>query len=215
MSNLQKLPTLQELVNETEDSLKSNAFIVLCNQEPPNDWLVNHPMISGYRYLPIERVEYLLTRIFGSWKVEIKDCQVIANSTVVTVRLHVKNPVTGLDEWQDGIGASPIQTDKGAGAMDWNFAKADGVQKSAPSAESYAIKDAAEKFGKIFGKDVSRKNQINYSGLLKSTKPTFTKELFEKAFENLASIEDIRNGYEVSDDVAKAYEEYCTKSIAK
>lgn len=168
MTQIVKLPTLQELTTETEQGIKDNAFMVLCNQQPPENWLATHPMIPGYKYLPIERVEYLLTRIFGSWKVEIKDSKVIANSMVVTVRLHVKNPVTGLDEWQDGIGAAPIQTDKGAGAMDWNHAKSDGVQKSAPSAETYAIKDAAEKFGKLFGKDISRKNQIDYNGLLKS-----------------------------------------------
>jgi len=33
---------------------------------------------------------------------------------------------------------------------------------SAPAAESYAFKDAAEKFGKIFGKDINRKDNITY-----------------------------------------------------
>jgi hypothetical protein len=167
MNNVVKLPTMNELIQDTEMGLKENAFMVLCNQNPPENWLVNHPMISGYRYLPIERVEYLLTRVFGDWSVEIRDSKVIANSMVVCVRLHVVNPVTGKEQFQDGIGASPIQTDKGCGAMDWNHAKSDGVQKSAPAAESYAIKDAAEKFGKLFGKDVSRKNTMDYTGLLK------------------------------------------------
>ena len=167
MNNIVKLPTLDQLVTESESDLKSNAFMVLCNQEPPKGWLKTHPLIPGYQYMPIERVEYLLNRIFGEWWVEIKNTQILANSVVVTVRLHVINPVSGKEQFQDGVGAAPIQTDKGAGAMDWNFAKSDGVQKAAPSAESYAIKDAAEKFGKLFGKDVSRKNQIDYNGLLK------------------------------------------------
>ena len=77
--------------------------------------------------------------------------------------------------WQDGIGAAPIQTDKGAGATDWNAVKTDGVQKAAPAAESYAVKDAAEKFGKIFGRDVSRKGSMNYTDLLK--KSAFNDEL--------------------------------------
>ena len=175
MQQLTKLPTLQELLIEKEDSLKQNALTVLLNQDPPAKWLVTHPMIRDYRYIPIEKIEYLLTRIFGNWTVEIRATQIVANSVVVTVRLHVINPISGQPMWQDGIGAAPIQTDKGAGATDWNAVKTDGVQKAAPAAESYAVKDAAEKFGKIFGRDVSRKGSMNYTDLLK--KSAFNDEL--------------------------------------
>lgn len=92
--------------------------------------------------------------------------QCIANSVVATVRLYVINPITQSEEWQDGIGAAPIQTDKGAGAMDWNKAKAQGVMMAAPSAETFAVKDAAEKFGKLFGKDLNRAEIINYDSLI-------------------------------------------------
>jgi len=169
MSNITKLPTFNELITETEQSLKENALMVLLNQDPPKTWLVSHPMIKGYNYMPIEKIEYLLTRIYTKWSVEVKSVQVIANSVCVTIRLYVTNPLTGEIEWQDGIGAAPVQTDKGAGATDWNSVKTDGVQKAAPAAESYAIKDAAEKFGKIFGRDVSRKNTMDYTSLLKKS----------------------------------------------
>lgn len=164
-----KVPTLKELTSDTEMTLKQNALAVILNQNPPAQWLAEHPMIRGYKYIPIERVEWLLTRIFQKWWVEIRSTQVVANSVVVTVRLYVINPLTGETDWNDGIGAMPIQTDKGAGASDWNAVKSDGVQKAAPSAESYAIKDAAEKFGKIFGKDVSRKQNMDYNSLLKTS----------------------------------------------
>jgi len=175
MSQLTKLPTLQELISDNEDSLKQNALTVLLNQNPPAQWLSEHPMIKGYKYIPIEKIEYLLTRIFGQWHVEVRNTQIVANSVVVTVRLHVNNPITGQPMWQDGIGAAPIQTDKGAGATDWNSVKTDGVQKAAPAAETYAVKDAAEKFGKIFGRDVARKGSMNYTDLLK--KSTLNDEL--------------------------------------
>jgi hypothetical protein len=175
MTQLTKLPTLQDLLVENEDSLKQNALTVLLNQDPPAKWLVQHPMIRDYKYIPIEKIEYLLTRIFGNFNVEIRSTQIVANSVVVTVRLHVINPINGQAMWQDGIGAAPIQTDKGAGATDWNAVKTDGVQKAAPAAETYAVKDAAEKFGKIFGRDVSRKGSMNYTDLLK--KSAFNDEL--------------------------------------
>jgi len=162
-----KLPTLAELTEDTEMSLKDNALTVILNQPPPENWLQEHPMIKGYKYLSVQRVEWLMTRIFGKVQTTIKDTKVLANSVVVTVSVTVTNPVTGEKETQDGIGACPIQTDKGAGAMDWNAAKADGVMKAAPAAESYAFKDACEKWGKIFGKDLGRKDAIGYDSLLK------------------------------------------------
>ena len=122
-------------------------------------------MAKGIKYLPIERVEYMLTRIFKKWNVEIRQVQVIANSVVVTIRLYYQDVLSNEMLWQDGIGASPIQTDKGAGAMDWNKTKNDAVMKAAPAAESYAVKDAAEKIGKLFGKDMNRADKIMYDTL--------------------------------------------------
>lgn len=163
------IPTMDELVSESEISIKQNNLMVLLNQDPPKQWLVPHPVVKGHNYLPIERVEYLLSRIFKKWWVDILNVQTIANSAVVTVRLNVIDPLTKEVWHNDGVGAMAIQTDKGAGAMDWNQAKSDGVMKAVPSAETYAIKDAADKFGKIFGKDVGRKVQISYDNLIKET----------------------------------------------
>lgn len=170
------IPTLQDLVAETETTLADNALTVILNQNPPEKWLSQHPIAKiknaegkdvPLPYLPINKIEYLLTKIFGKWWVEVRNVLTIANSVTVTVRLYVINPITRQTEWNDGVGAAPIQTDKGAGAMDWNAAKSTGVQIALPAAETYAIKDAAEKFGKIFGKDLGRKESMDYVALLK------------------------------------------------
>ena len=73
----------------------------------------------------------------------------IANSVVVTIRLHYQNPMDGELRWQDGIGGSPMQTAKDASATDFSQIKSGAVMMAAPAAESYAIKDAAEKLGKL------------------------------------------------------------------
>lgn len=180
-NQIAKVPTLAELIEDNDQSIKENALMVLLNQNPPDAWLKKHPTVkiknddntfSPHLYLPINRVEYLLTRIFTKWWVEVKNTQLMANSVVVTVRVYVQNPITKLTEWNEGVGAAPIQTDSGKGAMDWNFAKSHGVQIAAPIAESFAIKDAAEKWGKLFGKDLNRKDVINYDSLLKSSEIT-------------------------------------------
>jgi len=180
MNEIATIPTLAELIkDENELSLADNALTVILNQPPPDKWLSLHPIAkiknaenkeAPLPYLPINKVEYLLTKIFGKWWVEVKTATCIANSVAVTVRLYVTNPITKEVQWNDGVGAAPIQTDKGAGAMDWNAAKSTGVQIALPAAETYAIKDAAEKFGKIFGKDLGRKETMDYTPLLK-TKP--------------------------------------------
>ncbi len=209
MSNISKIPTLQELVSDTEMSLKQNALMVICNQFPPKDWVKEHPM-NKIPYLPIERVEYLLSRIFGKWWVEIKDSKVLANSVVVTVRLFVVNPITREIEFQDGIGANPIQTDSGKGAMDWNYAKNNGVQLAAPAAETYAIKDAAEKFGKLFGKDLTRKDVIAYEGLLKTDPESILEEI-----KDLYSLKVENMGKDLVRDVERVIENKEVKAYLK
>lgn len=177
----QNLPSINDLISEEVVKAGQNDLNVLLNQPPPKKWVKQHPIAKGVRYIPIERVEYLLTRIFIRWNVDIKSIQAIANSVVVIIRLYYQDRLSNEMLWQDGIGAAPIQTDKGAKAMDWNAAKSDAVMKAAPAAESYAIKDAAEKIGKLFGKDLNRADQIMYDSLVGKIKQEDKhKDLFDE-----------------------------------
>jgi hypothetical protein len=168
------LPAIQDLYGDIEKSSEQNALNILLNQPPKDDWLKPHPTaikkVNGKSvpvvYLPIERIEYLLTKIFLKWRVEINDVKLIANSVVVTVRLYYQDPISGVWDWQDGVGATPLQTDKDAGATNFDRIKSNAVMIGTPAAESYAIKDAAEKIGKLFGKDMNRADQINYDNLI-------------------------------------------------
>ena len=171
------LPNIGDLYANQELVTKSTALSVLMNQQPSQNWIKEHPM-TKLKYIPIEVIEFLLTSIFSAWKVEIKESKLIANSIVVTIRLHYLDPITSLWEWQDGIGASPIQTDKGAGATEFDKIKSAAVMMSAPAAETFAIKDAAEKLGKLFGKDLNRKDALAYDSLIEANNRRF------KSFEN-------------------------------
>jgi len=161
-----KLPSIAEIYNNDTMPviMKDSLFQVLVNQEPKEDWILIHP-ITKDKYIPIERIEWLLTNIFLNWKVEIKTVQLMANSVVVTVRLHYYNHASKEWTYQDGVGAAPLQTDKGAGAIEFDKIKSSAVQIGAPAAESYAVKDAAEKIGKLFGKDLNRKQFIVFDSL--------------------------------------------------
>ncbi len=163
MSQGKNLPSLKELTLAPEQAFKQDQLNVLLNHEPPKDWVKGHPMISGVLYIPIDKVEFLLTRIFQEWRVEVINYQQLFQSVSVQVRLHYKNPITGEWNFHDGLGAVAVQTEKGASAADLSKIKSDAVMKSLPAAKSYAIKDAAEHLGKLFGKDLNRRDSIEFN----------------------------------------------------
>lgn len=157
------VPKLEDLYGDVELASKYNDLNKLLNSQPKPEWVQINKFANNSKYLPIERVEYLLTTIFIRWRLEIISSVVMANSIVTVVRLHVLNPIDNQWDWQDGIGASPIQTAKGASATDFTQVNTAAVQMAAPASESMALKDAAEKYGKLFGKDLNRKDEINYA----------------------------------------------------
>lgn len=144
------------------------------NNPPDKSWLKDHPLakkkVNGKwvpcQYIPIERIEMLLRQIFGIAKLHVIDYKQIANSVTVHVRLFIPS-ILKEGDWleSDGLGASPLQTDEGAGAIEWDKIKSSAVQIALPAAKSYAAKDAAEWFGKIFGSDINRAEQIEFEGL--------------------------------------------------
>ncbi len=142
---------------------KIDKYLAFVNQDPPASWLEDHPMAKGVKYMPIGKVELLLTKIYQQWKVEIVREGQLLNSIYCTVRLHYKHPVTGEWEWQDGTAAVPAKTDKDARASDMSAIKSDAVMTGLPAAKSYAIKDAADEIGKIFGRDVNRKGNLDFT----------------------------------------------------
>lgn len=147
---------------QLEKLVKRDQFLQVVNTEPPTAWVKEHPFAKGVKYIPIERIELLLTRIFQEWRVEIKREGQLAQSLFVTVRLHYLDPIDGDWRWQDGTGAAPLKTDKGESAADLIHIKNDAVMTGLPAAESFAVKDAAEKIGRLFGKDLNRKDVAGF-----------------------------------------------------
>jgi len=175
------LPKIQDLLTDVELRSEQKDLNILLNTAPNNKWIKSHPFAKNVKYIPVERIEWLLMRIFIRWHVEIKATQLIANSIVVTVRLWYQDRLSDNMLYQDGIGACPLQTDQGAGAIEFNKIKSNAIMLAAPAAESYAFKDAAEKIGKIFGKDLNRKDEIGYMSLQGNViKEDKHKELFDE-----------------------------------
>lgn len=163
METERKLPTLPDLVGDEVEVLRNDQINLLLNQNVPVNWIKKHPFAKDVNYITIQRVELLLTAIFQEWKVEVINYQQLFNSVSCHVRLHYKSPLDGSWKYHDGLGAVGVQTEKGSAASDLLAIKSDAVMKALPSAKSYAIKDAAEHLGKLFGRDLNRKDVIEFS----------------------------------------------------
>lgn len=110
----------------------------ILNSEPKKEWLKEHPQVKGFMYLPIEKVEFLLTRLFKDVKVEIRSVISSDIRAVVTVRVNYGNGM-----FHDGVGAAQIS-------------KTQPAEMAFPLAKSLALKDGIEFAGRIFGKDLNR-----------------------------------------------------------
>jgi len=161
---MSKESMLAKLVDENQlvKLVKQDEFLNLVNMPTPEVFVKDHPLAQGVKYIPIDKVEFLLTKIFQKWRVEIVDQGQMLNAIYCKVRLHYFHPINQEWEYQDGVGATAIQVDKGKNASDLGAIKSDAIQKALPAAESYAIKDAAEKIGKIFGKDLNRRDTLAF-----------------------------------------------------
>lgn len=146
-----------------ELAFQNDQFNLLLNKPPVEAFIKAHPFAAGVRYLPIDKIEFLLTKIFQQWRVEVMREGQLFNSVYVAIRLHYLHPLTGEWLFHDGLGAVGVQTDKGAAASDMGSIKHDAIMKALPAAESYAIKDAAEKLGDLFGKNLNRKDTIAFT----------------------------------------------------
>lgn len=149
--------------SQLADMVSVDKYLAIVNSNPPKSFMQAHPTAKNVKYIPIDKIEWLLTRLFQKWHVEILREGTMFNSVFVVIRLHYYNPVTKEWEQQEGVGAVGMQTAKGAAAADMNQILGDAVMKGLPAAESYAVKDAAEKIGRLFGKDMNRKDTYGFT----------------------------------------------------
>ena len=159
-----KLPTLQDLMSDNiELAGRSEALNALLSAQPPEKWVKTHPFIQNYKYLPIDKVEYLLRKIFKSYRIEVLREGTAFNGVYVVVRIHYLNPATNQMDWHDGIGAAQLQTKGGASPADMMNINNGAISMAFPIAKTVAIKDAADHFGNIFGANLNRKDTVAFT----------------------------------------------------
>ncbi|WP_060868536.1 hypothetical protein [Chryseobacterium indologenes] len=169
-----KLPTLADLTTDLETAWKNDQLNFLLSRNPPKDWIAKHQFIKKeiivngqkqkvpYEYLPIDKVEHLLRKIFKEYKIEITGQGSSFNGVWVTVRVHFKSPINGEWYFHDGIGASQLQTKSGTSPADLQNINNGAISMAFPLAKTLAVKDACDMFGNIFGANLNRADLVPF-----------------------------------------------------
>ena len=176
----QPLPTIADLFSDDiQNAFKNEQLNMILNHEPKAEWVKQHPYINNYRYLPIDKIEFLLRKIFKQYSIEITNQGTAFNGVWVTVRVHYLNPVSGEMQFHDGIGAVQLQTKKDTSPADLININNGAISMAFPIAKTIAIKDACDHFGKLFGCDINRKDTLPFA---------IDESIVKKAFELPAEI---------------------------
>ncbi len=193
----ERLPSLQELYKDTNEVLKADQLSIILNQQPPESWIKKHPYIANYKYLPIDKIEFLLKRIFKRYRIEVLREGTSFNGVFVVVRVHYLHPITAEWEFHDGIGAEALQVKSGSSPADLANINNGALGMAFPIAKTRALKDACDHFGSTFGADLNRKDTLMYSGdkllaeVAKSKEEERMEKLIEKA-KDRATLETLK-----------------------
>lgn len=159
---------MNELVKLYENPttvIQQDKLLTFLNMEPPVKWVKEHPFIKGYKYLPIDKVEFLLKSIFRQYKIEVLKTGMLMNAIECTVRVHYLDPVTNTWLCHDGVGAQELQTKSGSGVLklDMSNVNSGAVAMALPIAKTVALKDACDHLGNVFGTNLNRKNAMSFN----------------------------------------------------
>lgn len=208
------LPTIKKLYSADLSVIaKQDEFVSLMNQKPAEEWVKSHPYIKNHKYIPIERIEYLLKSIFKEYQIEVLRESQAFNGVCVAVRVHYLHPVSGEWRYHDGIGACELQlraqTEQEKQDNQKVLFAVENINKGAismayPIAKTVAVKDACDHFGKLFGADLNRKDDIVYQQDLTIIPLDETHPNWYKACEAVKSgattIQKIKKAYELSEE---------------
>lgn len=159
-----KVPTLAEIHEDNlEVAYKNEQLNLLLNQPPKKEWIKKHPFIDNHYYLPIDKVEFMLRKIFKMAKIEVLREGTMFNAVYCAVRVHYFHPIQNEWMYYDGVGACQLQTKKGTSASDLVNINNGAVSMALPIAKTLAVKDACDHFGNVFGANLNRKDTVQFT----------------------------------------------------
>lgn len=202
-----KVPTIAELFSDDlEEAFQHETLNLLLSKEPKKEWIKTNAYANNSKYLPIDKVEYLLKKIFKQYRIEVTGQGTSFNGVWVTVRVHYVNPVNGEWSFHDGIGAEAMQVKAGTSPADLANINKGAISMAFPKAKSSAIKDACHHFGKLFGADLNRLDTLSFDP---------DKQLLDAVNKQAQQLEDLIELFELKKDSIQvdAIREDCQRVI--
>ena len=108
---------------------------------PHPNWIAEHPLIKGHKYIPIGIIEDLLDIFYEDWDLKVKS-ERHAMDILVSVKLSLKKDYNVLRKLSGSAGLT--------------ITVAQPIESAYQLAKSLAIKDAADHLGALFGRDLNR-----------------------------------------------------------
>lgn len=135
---------LEHLLYESRNPLAESDIREVLDSSPKKEWVDKIEELNGYRYLPIDKVEWLLSRLFDDWSAEIT--HIISSEKKCIVGVSISYTIGTTKYKRPGVGSCDIGGQFTSSSTAF------------PAAKSIAIRDAAEMIGNIFGANLNRKN---------------------------------------------------------
>lgn len=179
----------------TEMQAQMLAFQMLLNAEPKANELGSTPDGKA-KTLPISFIETTLDELyFGQWSTENFTYQLVANEVIGSLELIVVHPITGHTIRRTGAASIQITVDavpddikndrqqKNRWALDPSNKKSNALDMSFPKLKAECTKNAAQSLGRIFGRDLNRKqaDKFNATQLGNVKSAQMVVEMFLKA----------------------------------
>lgn len=140
------------------------TFIKEINIEPETKGVKINAMANNSKYLPISFIEMTLDELFfGLWNTKNFNYQVVANEIVGSIDLEYFHPVGKTWITRTGVGAVMIQQNKGSELTDYNSKIKNTLVKDFPHLKAECLKNAAKGISKLFGRDLNRKEEDEYT----------------------------------------------------
>lgn len=150
--------------------MKTDTISDALQRDPIPEILREHPH-TKVKYLPISSVEASLDKLFGwdGWQLTEFQTNVMVNEVTGSITLSVWSENRG--EWISRVGAGAAQiTLKSVSKEDYKkgirrmpteieFKQMNAMETAFPHLLADCVKNAAKKFGKVLGRDVSRKKE--------------------------------------------------------
>lgn len=135
--------TEEGIFYNTSNEIPEHSKEQILSWQPKAEWIETLKEANNYKYLPIDKIEWLLSRLFK--KVDIEITHIISDGKRCIVGVNLIYEHNG---W--------MQKKAGVGCVDESSFNSSAT--AFPIAKSIAIRDAAELIGNIFGGNLNRKS---------------------------------------------------------